>query len=253
MSRWFRFYSDAMRNPRVARLSDKEFRLWVELLAVAAEHDGVIPPLGDLKYLLKRRLDHLSTGVQHLISIGLIDLLEDGYEPHNWAKFQYKSDVSTERVHKHRAKRNVSETPPDTETDTERAKANALGAAAPTAAEVTKSVWDTGKAILKAAGHDDRQAGSIIGRFRKTYSDSQVLIALSRCQIEQPSEPLEWLTKALQSEANNGRSGQRNSFSGQGSTRNLGMEIASELAEHRTGGGIVDIVPRLSAPGRTFG
>lgn len=54
-----------------------------------------------------------------MIRGGLIDPLEHGYEPHGWSKFQYKSDVSTERVHKHRAKRNVSETPPDTETDTE--------------------------------------------------------------------------------------------------------------------------------------
>ena len=119
MSRWFRFHAEAMRNPKVARLSDKEFRLWVELLSVASENGGAIPCLEDLKHLLKRRLDHLSTGVQRLISLGLIDLLADGYEPHNWSKFQYKSDVSTERVHKHRAKRNVSETPPDTEADTE--------------------------------------------------------------------------------------------------------------------------------------
>lgn len=32
MSRWFRFYADAVRNPKVARLSDQQFRLWVELL-----------------------------------------------------------------------------------------------------------------------------------------------------------------------------------------------------------------------------
>lgn len=119
MSRWFRFHADAMRNPKVARLSDKEFRLWVELLAVACENDGFIAPLDDLKHVLKRRLDHLSTGVERLISIGLIDPLEGGYEPHGWAKNQYKSDVSTDRVQKHRAKRNVSETPPDTETDTD--------------------------------------------------------------------------------------------------------------------------------------
>lgn len=117
--RWFRFYADAMRNPKVARLNDKEFRLWVELLGVAADNDGSIPYLDDLKRLLKRRLDHLSTGVERLISIGLIDDLADGYEPHHWSKFQYKSDTSTERVHKHRAKRNVSETPPEAETDTD--------------------------------------------------------------------------------------------------------------------------------------
>ena len=119
MSRWFRLYADAMRNPKVAKLGDKDFRLWVELLAVASENEGEIPCLDDLKHLLRRRLDHLSTAVQRLISVGLIDVLEGGYVPHSWAKFQYKSDTSTERVHKHREKRNVSVTPPDTETDTE--------------------------------------------------------------------------------------------------------------------------------------
>lgn len=81
-------------------------------------------------------------------------------------------------------------------------EANASGASPPklSAVDVTKAVWDSGKTILKAAGHDDRSAGSIIGRFRKQYSDSQVLTVLSRCQSEQPSEPVEWITKALQTE-----------------------------------------------------
>lgn len=126
MSRWFRFHADAMRNPKVARLTDKEFRLWVEMLAVAAENDGAIPCLDDLKHMLKRRLDHLSTGVERLISIGLIDIISDGYAPHGWNKYQYKSDVSTERVQKHRGKRNVSETPPYTDTDTEVVIAKAI-------------------------------------------------------------------------------------------------------------------------------
>lgn len=119
MSRWFRFYADAIRNPKVAKLTDFQFRLWVELMSVAAENDGHIPPISDLKHVVKRRLDHLLRGVNDLITALLIDPLEDGYEPHNWRKFQYKSDTSTSRVHKHREKRNVSETPPDTETDTE--------------------------------------------------------------------------------------------------------------------------------------
>jgi hypothetical protein len=122
MSRWFRFHSDAMRNPKVARLSDKEFRLWVELLSVASENDGTIPCLDDLKHILKRRLDHLSTGVERLISMRLIVVLGDGYAPHGWSKYQYKSDTSTDRVQKFRAKRNVSVTPPDTDTDTDTEK-----------------------------------------------------------------------------------------------------------------------------------
>lgn len=119
MSRWFRFYADAHRNPKVAKLSDKDFRLWVELLSIASEKDGLIPCLEDVKHVLKRRLDHLSSAVDRLISAGLIEPLEHGYEPHGWAKRQYKSDVSTDRVRKHRQQCNVSETPPDTETDTE--------------------------------------------------------------------------------------------------------------------------------------
>lgn len=89
--------------------------------------------------------------------------------------------------------------------------ADATGADAPpiSASDVTKAVWDSGKSILKAAGIDDRQAGSIIGRLRKSYSDSQVLVVLSRCQVVQPSDPVEWLTKALQQEAKNGRLSER--------------------------------------------
>ena len=119
MTRWFRLYADAMRSPKVAALSDREFRLWVQLLAAAAENDGKLPAIGDLKHILKSRLDHLLTGVERLISAGLIDRLEVGYEPHNWSKFQYKSDTSTVRVTKYRQKRNVSETVPEAETDTE--------------------------------------------------------------------------------------------------------------------------------------
>lgn len=119
MSRWFRFYSDAMRKPKVARLSDKDFRLWVELLAIAAENDGAIPCLDDLKHLLNRRLDHLSSAVKRLISGRLIVPLVDGYEPHGWSKYQYKSDSSNERVKKHREKCNVTVTPPETETEAE--------------------------------------------------------------------------------------------------------------------------------------
>lgn len=115
MTRWFRFHSDAMRNPKVAKLTDREFRLWVRLLSVAAENDGTIPALDDLKLVLNARLDHLLAGVERLLSVGLIDRKDTGYEPHNWNKFQYKSDTSTDRVQKFRASRNVSETPPDTE------------------------------------------------------------------------------------------------------------------------------------------
>jgi hypothetical protein len=121
MMRWFRFYNDAMRNSKVAQLSDANFRLWVELLCVASENDGRIPHDEALKTVLRRRLDHLQGGLRALLKAGLIDALTVGYAPHDWDKRQYKSDVSTERSRKHREKCNVAATvnatPPDTETD----------------------------------------------------------------------------------------------------------------------------------------
>jgi hypothetical protein len=122
MSRWFRFYADATRNPKVLRLSDFEFRLWVRLLSIASENDGHIPPVDDLKLLLNMRLDNLLRGLNALVTAALVDAKDGvtgGYEPHNWDKFQYKSDTSNERVAKFRAKGNVTVTPPDTDTETE--------------------------------------------------------------------------------------------------------------------------------------
>lgn len=133
MSRWFRLYADAMRNPKVARLSDAEFRLWVKLLAVASENEGALPPLIDLNKVLNTRLDRLSKSLKGLVTGGLIDELSGGYEPHNWGKFQYKSDTSTARVTLHRQrKETLHETAPDTEsdTDTERKKSNRAKSAA---------------------------------------------------------------------------------------------------------------------------
>lgn len=119
MSRWFRFYSDAVRNPKIAKLSDQQFRLWIELLSLACENDGKIPDLESLKHILKRRLDHLSRGLKELISAGLMEPLEAGYQPKNWKERQFISDTSTHRVRKLRQKRNVSVTAPDTDTEAE--------------------------------------------------------------------------------------------------------------------------------------
>lgn len=184
--RWFRFYSAAMRDPKVAKLTDKQFRLWMHLLAVASENDGHIPMLDDLKYLLNRRLDHLSTGVKELISMGLIDCIADGYEPHNWNKFQYKSDTSKERVAKHRAKRNVTVTPPDTETDTDITLSKDNGASADAV------FWSNAKAYLGG-----KNPGALIGKWCKTYPKAEVAKAIGAAQVERAVDPVPYIERIL--------------------------------------------------------
>jgi len=72
----------------------------------------------------------------------------------------------------------------------------------PTAIDVQKAIFDTGVAILTASGRNDREARSTLGRWRKDFGDSAVLTCLSRCQVEQPTVPTEWMVKALQAERN---------------------------------------------------
>lgn len=130
MSRWFRAYDDALHDPKVQGLPPALFKFWFNLLCVASKNGGFIPPLDELKTVLKARLDHVETHVKDLLKRGLLDETDGRIEPHNWPKRQYKSDVSTPRVRAHRdAKRNVSETPPDNRVQIQK---EVLGADAPT-------------------------------------------------------------------------------------------------------------------------
>src|SRR3546814_4574343 len=68
---------------------------------------------------------------------------------------------------------------------------------APTAIDLKPMVFASGRQILKASGHSDREAGSIVGRMRKTYSDAVILDVLARCEAERPEVTLEWIQAAL--------------------------------------------------------
>ncbi|HMO74058.1 MAG TPA: hypothetical protein PKD48_01810 [Sphingopyxis sp.] len=190
-ARWFRFYADAMRHPKVARLTDAQFRLWVEMLSVAAENGGHIPPADDLKHMLKRRLDHLLRGLDDLIRASLIDPLEHGYEPHGWKKRQYKSGTSTDRVRKHRTKRNVSETPPDTEADTEVPIPNGIGAAP----DADAQFWANAKAYLAPFVKGD--PGARIGKWCKGRTQGEVAAAITSSQVARAVDPPTYIEATL--------------------------------------------------------
>ncbi|WP_305096461.1 DUF1376 domain-containing protein [Croceibacterium aestuarii] len=71
----------------------------------------------------------------------------------------------------------------------------------PQAIDAVKIIFDTGVRQLAVSGKRDAEARSIIGRWRKQFGDSIVLAVLPRCEVERPSDPLEWISKALQAEA----------------------------------------------------
>jgi hypothetical protein len=221
MSRWYRAYEGTCTDPKLAEAAldagcsrSVAIAAWHLILENAcAINDGgrldisprriaaaLCEPLATIEML------HSS-----IVAIGLTD----GSHVSAWKRRQYESDSSTDRSRRHRAAKKVAETlplatdatlhgrcatPPETETETDVPLPSGNGRLS--ASDMTKAIFDSGVLILTADGERDaRAARSIIGRWRKGFSDSIVLTTLSRCQSEQPSEPIEWMPKALQLEA----------------------------------------------------
>ena len=47
---WFRFYAEALNDPKVQRLDGETFKGWVNLLCLAKAHDGTLPDIPDIAF-----------------------------------------------------------------------------------------------------------------------------------------------------------------------------------------------------------
>lgn len=127
MSRWFRFYGEALNDHKVQTLSPDLFKTWVNLLCAASLNEGVLPPAERLSFELRVSAHEMQTRLDELILLGLLDIRADKrLEPHNWEKRQWKSDDSKDRVRRHRSTKRhgnddvtVTVTPPESYTDTD--------------------------------------------------------------------------------------------------------------------------------------
>lgn len=109
---WFRFYTEALDDPKVQRLSPPLFKTWVNLLCVANSHGGKLPPIDDIAFMLRLSSHEAESQLDELILLGLIDIAPDkSRAPHNWSKRQFVSDIAADRVRKYRDKRQASGLP----------------------------------------------------------------------------------------------------------------------------------------------
>lgn len=135
---WFRMYSAVINDPKVMKLPEATRWHWVACLCVASDHGGVLPPAADLAFALRMTEQRAAALVTELHRAGLLDKVDGGFAPHNWAGRQYQSDSSTKRVQKHRNKLkqqvesfgnvspDVTVTPPEqSRTETEQSRADA--------------------------------------------------------------------------------------------------------------------------------
>jgi len=118
--RWWRAYGRARHDPKILKLSDKHFRWWFNLVCVASDNDGLLPPHADLAVEFRVAPKVMTEALDALVAAGLFDHDDRGIRPHNWNGLQYKHDVSTERVKRFRQRHEtVSETPSESETEAE--------------------------------------------------------------------------------------------------------------------------------------
>ena len=131
--KWFRMYAEIIDDPKMKQLSDRSFRVFSYLLALAAEAEqgGAIPMAKeDIVWRLRISEKDLDTAINQLSKVGILD----GSHPLqfiHWSKRQYKSDDVTERTRRFKEKKNVCGnvpnakrgtfmgTAPDTDTDTD--------------------------------------------------------------------------------------------------------------------------------------
>jgi DNA-binding transcriptional MocR family regulator len=109
---WFRFYSEALEDPKVQRLPPALFKTWVNLLCLASkgESGGALPDAEDCAFALRMDLDTYSQHTAELLDRGLIDARDDHLAMHNWDGRQKRSDNVTARVHKYREQKKQGET-----------------------------------------------------------------------------------------------------------------------------------------------
>lgn len=203
--RWWRAYSGARHDAKLLRLSDKHFRWWFNLICVAADRDGYLPDHADLCAEFRTSAKAMTEILDALIAARLFDHDETGIRAHNWSERQYKSDVSNERVKRHRERKrnvecNVTETPSETEADTE-TDSVPNGTAAGAAVDPIKALFDAGVKLLTGADLTPAKAREMIGKWRKDHSDEAVMAAIGAASLAKISEPVGWITKYLANHA----------------------------------------------------
>ena len=114
-------YSSTINDEKVQQLDENCFKFWVNLLCLASQNDGTLPPLHDISFATRSRPSTAIRMIEKLKDAALLDEVDGKLEPHNWASRQFKIDTSNERVKRYRQRHSdvtaaVTVTAPDTDT-----------------------------------------------------------------------------------------------------------------------------------------
>jgi hypothetical protein len=161
MRTWIKLYTEILRDPKMGRLTDRQYRTCIDcfLLAGTIDEDGLLGVLDDVAWHLRRDIDAIADDLVVLADLGIVAQDGDG----TWCVRQFETRQArapsadrtavSERVKKHRAaKRECNEhvttlqhavTPSDsdTEIDTETEADTESGETPDTPAPATFTEW----------------------------------------------------------------------------------------------------------------
>lgn len=103
--KWFRFYHEAYRNPKVQDMRPELFKFWVNFLCLASESEvrGTVPSEGHVRRALGLGKGTVERYCRELVNLDLLIRRNTGaLTPHDWDKLQPEGDDAARRKRRQR-------------------------------------------------------------------------------------------------------------------------------------------------------
>lgn len=104
---WIRLYTDVPDHPKCHRLSDAQFRFWVNCICLAGRSDsGILPEIDDIAFHVRMPAVRVMKMRKELVDLRFLEEESLGiYRPHNFASRQFEESTSANRMRKFRDRR----------------------------------------------------------------------------------------------------------------------------------------------------
>lgn len=104
---WFRLWNQTLDNVKVQSLPGNKFKLWINTLCHANKQNprGMIGDIEQYAFALRISESKARSLLEFFVAKKLVDEQNSEFFIHDWEDFQPKSDSSSDRVAKHRAKK----------------------------------------------------------------------------------------------------------------------------------------------------
>lgn len=200
--KWFRFYHEAYRNPKVQDMRPELFKFWVNVLCVASESEtrGTIPSEAHLRLALGLTKPTTRRFTSELEALSLLHRSEQGaLLLHDWHQLQPESDDSAKRQRDKRSRDYVKDRPQlsrDTSRDVPVTSCDSRAPAAPAFLEgeregegespqppLVKPPEDPIAAKCVEVARErwgDKNGDSVIGDLLRDYEPSWVRVAIDK-------------------------------------------------------------------------